>query len=270
MFDPIRPKALLLVLAAILLSGCGDANEDLAARVNQEPITHAEVDALLARRELAPDQAGAAQRAAALEELITQRLMAQGAYELELDDDPGVVLASHELLARAYLKTRLTELPRPDQNAVTAYYQAHPELFGERRRYQLQQIAVQASGADLAAVAEHYRTIGTLNELVTWLEQRGLPFQSGAAIKAAEELPRDLLQYLKDAREGEVVKIDTPSGMSVLQVVSISSDPLPLGEAEDDIRKYLRNRQVERMLQQVDAELRAKAKIERYPPYAQP
>jgi EpsD family peptidyl-prolyl cis-trans isomerase len=270
LFCFFRSAAFVLALTGIALSGCGDASEELAARVNRAPITKAEVNALLVKHNLKPEQASDKQRADALEQLITQQLMVEGAHGLDLPEDPAMRLANKELLARAYLETRLRDLPHPDDAAVAAYYEQHPELFAERRHYQLQQIVIQASGDDLSALNARYQQIGTLNELVSWLKERGLPHQVGAAITPAEELPQDLLQHLKDAREGEVFKISTSTGVTVLQLVRSTTDPVALAEVEGDIRKFLRNRQLEQALQGIDAELRANAKIEKYPPYDQP
>jgi hypothetical protein len=50
----------------------------------------------------------------------------------------------------------------------------------------------------------------------------------------------------------------------VVQVVEVTPDPVSFTRAEGDIRKYLANRKVERLLEQIDAELRANAKIERF------
>lgn len=269
-FRAVGWSGLGLVFLTMLLGGCGDADEPLAARVNQESITRMEVDGLLAERGLTPDRAAEEQRANALEELITQRLIAQQARSEGLGSDTPATLAGNRLLARAYLEKRLGDLPQPSDEAVERYYYAHPELFAERRRYRLQEIAIEATGDDLAAVDERSRAIATFNELSDWLEQRGLAFRTGAAVRSADELPGDLLDHLKDTREGEVVVISTLTGRTVLQVIGITSDPVPLGEAESDIRKYLSNRQVEQLLREVDSELRANAKIERFPPYRHP
>jgi EpsD family peptidyl-prolyl cis-trans isomerase len=254
-----------LILSMTVLGACGGADDDpIVARVNLEAITEAEVDALLAERGLTPGSVADEQRASALEELITERLMAQGARSMGLAHDASTAPVANRLLARAYLEKQLGDLPQPSDEAVEAYFLAHPELFAKRRRYHLQEIAIEATGDDLAAIDERSRSINTLNELVGWLQQRGLPFRTGAAIRSADELPRDLLAHLKDAREGEVVGISTPSGRTVVQVVEVTPDPVSFTRAEGDIRKYLANRKVERLLEQIDAELRANAKIERF------
>lgn len=258
----IRGTVLLAILA-----GCSAEREDLAARVNQAPITRGEVDALLAERDTPPSSATNERRAEALAELITQNLLVQEAYRLDLQEEPGVKLAIKDVLAKAYLQRRLADLPQPQDSEIEAYYDSHPELFGERRRYQLQEIGVQAEGPDLAALKKKTGEVATLQELVTWLNERGLEYQAGATIKTADELPQDLLRHLKKAREGEVVKIATPIGLTVMQVVRIMTDPVPLAEVRGDIVKYLRNRRIEARLAEIKAELKADASIEKFPPF---
>lgn len=259
----INLTAGLCLVSVALVTGCGDTT-GLAARVNQAPIASAEVDVLLAKRGIPPAQATAEQRTKALEELVDQALFVQQAYGEDLEQDPRVAQAIKEVLARAYLERQLGQLGEPDADAIAAYYDEHPELFGERRRYQLQEIAIEASGDTRSAFEEKFLTIQTLNDLIDWLKERGIPYEVGASIKTGDELPMDLLAHMVKAQEGQVLKVRNPLGVTVLQIVKIEADPVPLADAEDDIRKYLRNRRVEQILEETAGKLRANAKIERY------
>ncbi|MEZ5559732.1 MAG: EpsD family peptidyl-prolyl cis-trans isomerase [Pseudomonadales bacterium] len=259
----IRIMAVFCALAAPFASGCSDS-AGLAARVNQAPITVSEVDLLLSKRGIAPAQATAEQRNRALEELIDQALFVQQAYGNDLEEDPRVAQAIKELLARAYLEQQLAQLGEPGNDDIAEYYDEHPELFRERRRYQLQEVAIEAAGESLVELEEKLGTIQTLNDLIDWLNERGIKFEVGASIKSGDDLPMDLLRHLSQAREGQVLKVQNPLGVTVLQVVRIEADPRPLADAQEDIRKFLHNRAIEKLLKETASKLRANAKIERY------
>lgn len=253
----------LCVLSLLLASGCDDTSE-LAGRVDHAPIPTAEVELLLVKRGIRPEDATVEQRGQALEELIDQELFVQQAHVAGLDEDPHVAQAIKELLARAYLEHQLSKLGGPAPEDIAAYYSDHPQLFEERRRYQVQEIAIEATGETLTELEAKTLTIATLNELVQWLNERGVRHEVGASIKTGDELPMDLLVHLTAAKEGQVLKIRNPVGITVLQVVKIESAPVSLADASDDIVKYLRNRRIEQIIKETANSLRAKATIERY------
>lgn len=257
----------LCILCAPLVSGCSDT-DGLAASVNHSPITTQAVDVLLARRDISPAEATGDQRAKALGKLIDQELFVQEAYRDKLEEDPQVAQARKEILVRAYLQRQLNLLGETGPEAVASYYNSNPELFKERRSYQLQEVSIEAAGGILSAFEQKYPTLRTLNDLTKWLDEQGINYQAGASIKTSDELPMDLLPHLKQAVEGEVFKIPNPIGVNVMQVVRIEEDPVTLEEAEDDIRQYLFNRGVEKSLKQTTSNLRSKARIELYGDYA--
>jgi len=154
---PLGLVAMAFALAATLLVGCGDKKEkaatQTAAKVNKEEITVHQINFLLAQqRGLAPAQAASASRAV-LERLIDQELALQKADEQKLDRDPRVVqqidAARREIISRAYLEKIAEGAPKPTPVEVSAYYEAHPALFKERRGYSLQEGAIEASPAQV-------------------------------------------------------------------------------------------------------------------------
>lgn len=252
-----------VLLGAFLISGCDDRT-GLVARVDHAPITAEEVDYLLAKRSLSRDAATAAQRAQAEEELIDQELLVQQARDLGLDQRVEFLQTSKRLLARAYLEHRVSELGDPSEKEIAAFYNSRPELFRDRRRYQLQEIAIQADGEWLTAFDRQFKSMRTFNDLVTWLNQQGVPYKVAATFKSADEIPADLLPHLTTAREGQALKVQVPAGIAALQVVRIIPDPVSFSDARDGIRKYLRNRRIEELLEESSKALRASARIERY------
>ena len=132
--------------------GCGEKKDkpatQTAAKVNKEEITVHQINFLLAQqRALPPEQAASATRQV-LERLIDQELTLQKAGDLKLDRDPRVVqqieAARREIISRAYLEKIGEGAPKPTPAEVSAYYEAHPALFKERRVYSFQEVNVEA------------------------------------------------------------------------------------------------------------------------------
>ena len=250
-----------VVMCLGILTACSDS-EGVAAHVNHEPITITQVDWLLEQRGIDSTLASKDQRRAALDELVEQELFAQEADRNAINEQVAIQYAEKNRLARAYAQTLLDSMGDPDPQVVAIYYNAHPALFAERRQYQLQQVAIDGPEELTDQIDQTLESIGSLNELLTWLNERALPYQVGASIKTADELPIDMIGYLQTAVEGEVIKIPRENGIDILQVVSIEDAPLSLEDASADIRKYLRNRSTEAFLKQANAQLRANARIE--------
>ena len=250
-----------VVMCLGILTACSDS-EGVAAHVNHEPITITQVDWLLEQRGIDSTLASKDQRRAALDELVEQELFAQEADRNAISDQVAIQYAEKNRLARAYAQTLLDSMGDPGPQVVATYYNAHPALFAERRQYQLQQVAIDGPEELTEQIDQTLESMGSLNELLTWLKERALPYQVGASIKSADELPMDMIDYLQTAVEGEVIKIPRENGIDILQVVSIEDASLSLEDASADIRKYLRNRGTEAFLKQAAAQLRANARIE--------
>ena len=141
-------KASFFVVAAVVLSGCGDKssqdrlsraphdNEHALVTVAGEPITDVEFDAYLNklfgedRAATIPEEA----RKQALESMVMARAVAQAAAkELSVEDrrrlDAQVDNYRDQLLLTGYMRAHVT--PEPVSSAmVEAYYKQHPERFG--------------------------------------------------------------------------------------------------------------------------------------------
>ena len=129
-----------------------------------------------------------------LEKLIDQQLAVEQAKENKLDRSPEVVsqieAARREILARAYLQQIAAALPTPADNEVKKYFAEHPQLFAERRIFNMQEIVTSSA----PGVAEQLRSFAAAGkpaeEAIAWLKSQDITFGSGSATRAAEHIPR--------------------------------------------------------------------------------
>jgi EpsD family peptidyl-prolyl cis-trans isomerase len=270
-FASSRHGVIAVVLLA-MLAACRPAapNGQLAASVDGIDITVDAVD--MAAGELGSTPPGKDQRQIALDALITQAALVEAALTEQLDRDARIneklESARRKILAQAYIERHTADLPPPSTEAIQAYFDAHPELFSRRRIYRLQEIAIEAPAARLPSVIEQYERIGTLNDMVAWLEANGLRYTRSAAVRPAEDLPGDFVQALTNVRDGDTVRLQTNAGTTIIQVTGIEEAPVTLQQATPAITRYLANQNLAAAAEAIGKLLRERANIEYHAPFA--
>lgn len=261
---------LAVILATGVLSACGGAKDksasQVAAKVNTEEISVHQINFLVQRQSgVRPDQAEAARRQA-LERLIDQELAVQKAEQLQLERDPGVLMAleaaKREVLARAYADRLVQAVSRPSREDVAKYYGAHPALFKERRVYQLQELFVEGKGDKTDDVIAALKAAPTAEGMATWLKKNDIRFAANQAVRAAEQLPLADLESLSKLRDGESLVRKTPSGLQVIVVAGSRSEPVDEARATPAIEQFLLNERKRDLLESERSALRGAAKIE--------
>ena len=272
----MKRKFAVLALAAVTLlvvamTGCSKSKDEkavtqVAAKVNREEISVHQIDNMLARTGNLPlDQANAAGKQI-LERLIDQELLVQQAHDKKLDRAPRVMQAiessKREILARAYLEQVAAAAAKPADQAVKDYYETHPELFKERRVFDLREVAINASGDFMPKLQEQMNKGTSFKDLLEWLKGQNIQFATNAGVKAAEQLPLDVLPQFHKLKDGQTAVIPSPNAILVVQVVASESQPLELKQATAFIEKFLINQTRSDLASAEVKKLRDAAKIE--------
>jgi EpsD family peptidyl-prolyl cis-trans isomerase len=268
-----RPLAIAALLA-LTLTACGNKEDkkvatQVAAKVGSEEISVHQINQVLSRTNAANATPQAVQnlRREVLEKLIDQQLAVSQAEESKLNRSPEVVAqieaARREVLARAYIQQITSSLPKPTPEETKKYYVEHPALFSERRVFNLQE--VQLPGAAGEAVAEQVRAmLGSgkpMEEVATFLKSKDVKFGGGAATRAAEQIPLELLTKVHALKDGQSLVVKNPQGFNVIRVASSQSAPVPEANAVPRIEQFMANqRGAEAVSQNVKA-LRTKATV---------
>lgn len=270
-------KVVLVLMKKLAVVACCVLSSSILALDADAPVVSVD-GVIIAERELEyavrRTEASGADRDAVVEQLITQHLTVAEAQRQKLDQDPAVVTAlaaaRDAILVRAYLATQLQQIAKPSTAEVKAYYEAHHELFSKRAVYKLQEINIEATGADLRKVSAYSDRSRTLSQLTQWLLDQDLPFNSNETITAAEDLAADLLEPVSKLVAGQVIHVTTDRGMAVVQLTGKREEPLSLADARPKIEEFLRSQALNEHIEATVAELREAAEIEYYPPYAAP
>jgi hypothetical protein len=172
-----------------------------------------------------------------------------------------------ETAARAYLQQVAQGQPRPSAEEVHKYYAQHPELFAQRRMFTLEQIEVTREGAAEASLAtalqERAARAASMDEIADWLRLREIQHAFTRGVRAAEQIPLDLLPRLQAMKEGEVQAID-PGGdaLFVIRVVATRLAPLDEAAAAPLIEQFLLKRRWSEAIGTEMQQLRRAARIE--------
>jgi len=257
--------AALLVAVLPFLWSCGKPvpRSEVAARVNGSEIALAQVDRAVAASIAAP---GAKPTPAqVMDAMIDEELLAQKARDLKLERQPQVHAAIEamrtRILAQSYMQLLATS-EKEDPAKLSAFYRGNPALFEQRRIYRLFELIINAPGVDAAALHARVSRAKTLSEVGDWLKSREIEFALGAATKAAEEIPLELLPRLAAMRDGQIAVIDTASGLSVIHLVQSQNAPLSETQALPLIEKFLRAPEFTKLVAAQLKRLRGSADIE--------
>lgn len=265
-------KVLWVALAAsALVAGCGDKKEkdavatQTAAKVNKEEITVHQINAVLQQqRGLNPAQLEEAGRNV-LERLIDQELAVQKAAELKLDREPRVVQAieasRRDIIARAYLAKIGEGAAKPSPAEIKQYYDEHPALFKERRIYQLQELAIQASPEQVEALQAKLQGVKNVNEFIDYLKSSQIKFTIGQEVRAAEQLPMGMLPTLAAMKEGQATLTARPGGAQVVVLAGVRVQAVDEERAAKAIEQFLLNERRRKIVADDLKALRTSAKI---------
>ena len=273
----VNNKLVLPMLIAALVAGCGEKKEEAAdaadkpasqvvAKVNGTELTVHQVNFALQRiPNLNPEQSKAASLQVA-RNLVERELVVQQALADKLDRDPAVVqaldAARRQILAEAWMSRKVGAPAEPTDAEVQDYFNAHPELFAERKLYRLQEISVKVPEAQREAVRAQLAASKSLNEFGEWLKVQKLEVKAAQGVKPAEQLPLAVLPQLSKMPKGQATVVNTPDGLLVVIVADTQAQAVTLEQAKPAIAARLQGEARQKAIRtQVDA-LKTAARIE--------
>ncbi len=267
LFTAIAAASAVAVLA---LTGCGAGKAEKASqtavKVNREEITVHQINFVLQRQQgIKPEQAEAASKQI-LERLIDQELAVQKATELKLDRDPAVVQqienAKREILARAYVDRIGETVVKPSAAELSEYYNAKPALFKDRRIFSLQELSIEAQPEQARQIRAKLQNSKSMAEFAEYLKAHDFRFTGNQAVRAAEQLPLAGLEAIAAMKDGDSAVTQTPTGLSVLFLVSSRLQPVAEPQARQAIEVFLSNQRKGELVQKDIKSLRTAAQIQ--------
>ena len=258
-----------LATCALALAACGDKQAEAPPGQALVSVNGVEITVMQLNDELARAGVKAANEQAAskqlLQALIDRQLLQAEAAREKLDRDPKVMQAIERaralIIAQAWLQKHIGNLAQPTAAEVEAYYNAHPQFFGTRKQFAMDQLQLPAGAltADLKQVVDNARS---LEDVTGWLDANKVQVGRSHVTRSTADLAPALATRLLAMREGQVFAVQEGARALVIALREIQDAPVTLAVARPQIEQFLiKQRQKESASNEL-ARLRADAKIE--------
>jgi EpsD family peptidyl-prolyl cis-trans isomerase len=262
----------LFASLALGLAACGGKDVEkptsqIAAKVNTGEISVHQINYVLSRTNVGattPETAPKIRREI-LDRLVDQELAVEQAVAKKLDRSPDVLMAienaRREILARAYIEQITAALPKPNLDEAKKYYAEHPQLFAERRIYNIQEIVLPATAGVSDELREMLDSGKPMEEIANWLKGKNIKFAGGSATRPAEQIPLELLPKIHPLKAGQGLIMQGPQSITVMRLAASQSVPVSEDVALPRIQQFLANQRGAEAAKQEFKELKGKAKI---------
>ncbi len=257
------------VMLMVVLSGCKKTPEgDVIAVVNGDEITRPELDAAMPQVPAGTDPKLA--RKVALNQLINERLMVQGAKADGLDKSQDYILKSRSadnlLLASMFAGETAAQVGQTEVYKADAYIEANPSRFAKRVVLAVDQIKVPRQNV----MDDWLKDAKSLDEVAQILTAHNVAFQRGRA--SIDSFVLESADYAKIAAVPMGRPFAVVENGTLVLTSKLSEQPAP-ATGEDARRAaiaMLQQKVAQQGLQKRVGALRASAKIDYQPGFELP
>lgn len=236
---------------SVALAGCGKRQETAAvvgqviAHVGPDDITQQEVDNELRLAKVPPDKRTDQVVKAILGRIIERKYLVQQALAAKLDREPTVHLdllrAREQILAGASVQRDLgAKVSALSKTEVDAYIQAHPDQFGKRQVFQIEQISIPPQ-RDMQSLATATKDFKSLDQVEAKLNDIGVKFNRGTSALDGATMSPEMLAALQKRKNDDLFFIRSRNGGSFFKILSVDDKPLTGEEANQFAKRALAN-----------------------------
>ncbi|MEB0010046.1 EpsD family peptidyl-prolyl cis-trans isomerase [Glaciimonas sp. Gout2] len=236
----IAGAALLLFLAATL-SACGDKEKapgQSLARVNGQDITVLQLNDELQRT---GDQQKFTNKQI-LDGLIDRQLLVKAAQDDKLDRDPLIMQAIErskvQILAQAYLQKKIINISKPSTSDIDNFYQKNPDLFLQRKQFELKELVVDTRNLSPELVAV-MNSAKSLDEVATWLDGKKIEFLPTHVTRTSVDLSPDILKAMKTMSKGQLFTIKEGPRTLLIAMQDMKEASINAQAASPQIERFL-------------------------------
>jgi len=237
-------RGISLLMLSLALASCGKGeNKDapkgqVIATVDGQEITASELRMELQNAPSDPNLAAAAQNAA-LQGLISRKLLVAEAKKRELDKSPLAAMfraRAEDLALVQLLQMNIASgVPKVSDDEVKDFVSSHPATFSQRRLISVDQLLVPK--IDLKVVKQ-MEPLKTMPEVEALLNANKVQFVRSAAVLDTLNLNPDVATKVAGMGVDEILALPNGSGVQVARITSSRVEPLS-GEESQRIARLL-------------------------------
>jgi peptidyl-prolyl cis-trans isomerase C len=168
-----------------------------------------------------------AQQQSALQRIIQRAILAQAAKEQDVDKDPSFALLSeraNDVLLVQLLENKVAaSVPAPSNEEVEQFKQTNPNMFAERRLFDVDQIRMPRPTEP--KIITQLEPLKTLDEIAAFLTQNHLPYQRGTNVMNAVGQDPKLLNAIIALPPHEVFILSSGSEIFVNEIRNVTISP---------------------------------------------
>ncbi len=206
----------VLILGLVVsISACGGEpaskeHGQSLVRVNGEEITVMQLNDELSRAKVQAEQLEQSKKKL-LESMIDLQLMVAEAQQSKLDRSPNVMRvierARKQIIAQSYMQTTLSQIENPTDAEISQFYEEHPGLFAQRKKYTLAFLRF-PSGSLNDALHKTIKSAKSLSDVAQQLDKQQISYLRDELIRTTTELSPQLIAKLEKTDKGEMFLMD--------------------------------------------------------------
>lgn len=259
----------LAIVISLILTACNSEPKEkksgqAIASVNGKEITMLQLNDELRRANIRADQYETANKQL-LESLIARQLIVDEAIRNKLDRTPEVMQARErataQIIAQSYVQGILAKIPKPSAAEIEEYYRLHPEIFQQRKQFDLSVVRLAASDftEEVKKISDAAKS---LDEVVAWLDKQKIPYNRSLSSRSTTDLPMEIAKAFQEKEKGTIFIVNEQGNSLLMSVINTSNAPISLVAATPQIERFLLNKKQKEASEAEIARLRAASKIE--------
>jgi len=245
----------LMSVAVAALAGCkipglhshAAPTGQVAATVNGHEVTVRDVGVELGNFSAPDPKVRQQAQTAALENIVTRKILAQAAIDQGLDKTPDFAVlkerATDTLLTELLEKKLASQVPAPTQEEADAFVTEHPNMFAQRKIYVVDQLRM-ARPSD-PAVLKPLQPLKTLPEVEAQLDQDHIAYQKGVGSLDALGADPNMVDQIAKLPPGEIFIVPSGAQLLVNQIRDTQTVPFTGDAASKFALAYLKRQRTQ-------------------------
>ena len=123
-------------------------------------------------------------------------------------------------------------------------------------------MVVNVSKDKFAEAEVSLKSMKDIKDVVSWVKGKNYLFTVNSNVKAAEQLPQELLKKLQGLKDGEILFVPKEESLNIVQIVGSQTIPINKSKATPIIEQYFLNQNRSNLAKKEVIALNDKAKVE--------